>query len=60
MVFGRAARVTETPVSIGGVLRESGEPIGNCGIRRQLGNDWGANIAYEIAPEHSRPSRTLP
>ena len=36
------------------VLRESGELIGNAGIRRKPENDWEADIGYEIAPEHWR------
>ena len=36
------------------VLRESGEFIGNCGIRRKPENDWEADIGYEIAPAHWR------
>ncbi|MBI2856364.1 MAG: GNAT family N-acetyltransferase [Chloroflexi bacterium] len=33
-------------------LPESGQLIGNCGIRRKLDNDWEADIGYELAPEH--------
>lgn len=36
------------------VHRESGELIGNCGIRRKPDNDWEADIGYEIAPVHWR------
>ena len=35
-------------------LNETGELIGNAGIRRKPENDWEADIGYEIAPEHWR------
>ena len=33
-------------------LPEDGRLIGNCGIRLKPGNDWEADIGYELAPEH--------
>jgi RimJ/RimL family protein N-acetyltransferase len=33
-------------------LRESGQLIGNCGIRRQTAVDHEANMGYELDPEH--------
>ncbi len=33
-------------------LRESEKLIGSCGIRRKLGNDWEAELGYELAPEY--------
>ena len=35
-------------------LEETGELIGDAGIRRKPENDWEADIGYEIAPEHWR------
>jgi ribosomal-protein-alanine N-acetyltransferase len=32
-------------------LPDDGRLVGNCGIRRKLGNDWEADIGYELAPE---------
>ena len=31
---------------------DGGRVVGNCGIRRKPGNDWEADIGYELAPEH--------
>ena len=31
--------------------REDDRLIGNCGIRRKPGNDWEADIGYELAPD---------
>jgi RimJ/RimL family protein N-acetyltransferase len=31
---------------------ETGEVIGNCGVRRKDANDFEADIGYEIAPAH--------
>jgi ribosomal-protein-alanine N-acetyltransferase len=33
-------------------LAETGDLIGNCGIRRKPDNDWGADIGFELAPKH--------
>ena len=33
------------------VRRADGRLIGNCGIRRKPGNDWEADIGYELAPD---------
>lgn len=33
-------------------LPETGDLIGNCGIRRKADNDWEADIGYELAPAH--------
>ncbi|RLT38308.1 MAG: N-acetyltransferase [Chloroflexi bacterium] len=33
-------------------LPETGEVIGNCGIRRKPGTEWEADIGYELNPEH--------
>ena len=33
-------------------LSEGGQVIGNCGIRRKPGNDWEADIGFELAPEY--------
>ncbi len=33
------------------VRREDGRLIGNCGIRRKPGNDWEADIGYELTPD---------
>ena len=33
-------------------LKGDGSLIGNCGIRRKPGNDWEAELGYELAPEH--------
>ena len=33
------------------ILLETGQLIGNCGIRRKPDNEWEADIGYEIAPE---------
>ena len=32
-------------------LRGDGSLIGNCGLRRKPGNDWEADLGYELAPE---------
>ena len=34
------------------VLSDSGDVIGNCGIRRKPENEWEADIGYELAPQH--------
>ena len=34
------------------VHRESGELIGNCGLRRKAGNEWEADIGYELSPRY--------
>jgi RimJ/RimL family protein N-acetyltransferase len=33
-------------------LPEDGRLIGNCGMRRKLGNEWEGDIGYELAPEY--------
>jgi RimJ/RimL family protein N-acetyltransferase len=33
-------------------LPDSGRLIGDCGIRRKPGNEWEADIGYELSPEH--------
>jgi RimJ/RimL family protein N-acetyltransferase len=33
-------------------LRQGGELIGNCGLRRKRDNDWEADLGYELAPAH--------
>ena len=33
-------------------LKDDGQVIGNCGIRRKPENDWEADIGLESAPEH--------
>jgi len=33
-------------------LPDSGRVIGDCGIRRKPGNDWEADIGYELSPEY--------
>ena len=33
-------------------LPETGQIIGDAGIRRKAENDWEADIGYELAPEH--------
>lgn len=33
-------------------LAETGDLVGNCGIRRKPDNDWEADIGYELAPAH--------
>ena len=33
-------------------LQDSGRLIGSCGIRRNMENDWEADIGYELAPEY--------
>ena len=33
-------------------LPESGQLIGNAGVRRKLDNDWEADIGYELDPNH--------
>ena len=33
-------------------LSEGGQVIGNCGIRRKPGNDWEADVGFELAPEY--------
>ncbi len=33
-------------------LKEGGQLIGSCGIRRKPGNDWEADIGFELAPAH--------
>jgi len=33
-------------------LRESGELIGNCGVRRKPTSEWEAEIGYELNPEY--------
>jgi RimJ/RimL family protein N-acetyltransferase len=35
-------------------LRETGELIGNCGIRRKPENEWEADIGYELNPDYWR------
>jgi len=35
-------------------LPDSGELIGNCGVRRKDGNDFEGDIGYELNPEHWR------
>ncbi len=34
------------------ILCTTGELIGNCGIRRNDGNDWDAEIGYEFSADH--------
>ena len=34
------------------VRREDGGLIGNCGLRRKPGNEWEADIGYELSPKH--------
>ena len=34
------------------ILPDSGRLIGDCGIRRKPGNEWEADIGYELSPEH--------
>jgi RimJ/RimL family protein N-acetyltransferase len=31
---------------------DGGQAIGNCGIRRKPGNNWEADIGFELAPEY--------
>ncbi len=33
-------------------LKDGGQLIGSCGIRRKPGNDWEADIGFELAPAH--------
>ena len=33
------------------ISRDDGGLIGNCGIRRKPGNEWEADIGYELAPK---------
>ena len=33
------------------ILREDSALIGNCGLRRKPGNEWEADIGYELSPE---------
>lgn len=33
-------------------LKECGVLIGNCGLRRKPGNDWEADLGYELDPNH--------
>ena len=34
------------------VLKSDNTLIGNCGIRRKSGNDWEADLGYELSPQH--------
>lgn len=48
---------TESPrnrVQLAVVLKETSELIGNAGVHRKPGNDWEADLDFEIAPEHWR------
>ena len=34
------------------VLKSDNTLVGNCGIRRKSGNDWEADLGYELSPQH--------
>ncbi len=33
-------------------LKDNGSLIGNCGLRRKQGNDWEAELGYELDPQY--------
>ena len=48
---------TESPrnrAQLAVVLKETSELIGNAGVHRKPGNDWEADLDFEIAPKHWR------
>ena len=50
--LGQQERSPRSEFQLAITLPESGQMIGNCGIRRKPANDWEADIGYELAPDH--------
>lgn len=52
MSLGHQAEEPRRKFQLAITLRDRGELIGNCGVRRKAANEWEADIGYELNPEY--------